>query len=243
MSFFKMFLICSLILGFCKENKQPHQDHLTFLYEKAISVPEPSGLDLTFNKAGFWTVSDETSTVYRLDGDGNVVQRIEVSGFDLEGITVVDETKLVVILERSREVVMIDTNGSEIKRKKLPLEGEENSGIEGISYNSENGHYYLVNEKNPLLFIELDANFDIIKTDTLTFSKDVSGIYYDQDDNKFWILSDEDQQIIQRDFDGNILKIFHLNIIQPEGITVDKRSHRLYIISDAKETLYVFKIE
>ena len=56
-------------------------------------------------------------------------------------------------------------------------------------------------------------------------------------------MSDEDQQIIQRDFDGNILKIFHLNIIQPEGITVDKRSNRLYIISDAKETLYVFKIE
>ena len=243
MSYFKIFLMCLLLLGFCKENKRPHQDHLTFLYEKAISVPEPSGLDLSFNKAGFWTVSDETSTVYRLDGDGNVVQRIKVNGFDLEGVTVVNDTTLVVILERSREVVMLNTDGFEIKRKKLPLEGEENSGIEGISYNSENGNYYLVNEKNPLLFIELDANFEIVKTDTLSFSKDISGICYDQDNDKFWILSDEDQQVIQRDFDGNILKKFHLNIIQPEGITLDKKSHRLYIVSDAKETLYVFKIE
>ena len=240
---FKILLFFSLIIISSTGNTHNYQNHLTFLYEKAISVPEPSGFDLTYDKEGFWTVSDETSIVYRLDGDGNVVQTIKVNGFDLEGISVVSDTTLVTIFERSREIILIDTSGVELKRKKLPLHGEENSGIEGISYNRENGHYYLLNEKNPSLLIELDNDFDIIKVDTLNFSKDVSGIFYDEDAEILWILSDEDQIIVQRDIDGIILEKFDLNIVQPEGIALNKKLNRLYIVSDVKETLYVFKVE
>jgi len=49
----------------CKEKEQPQKKTLTYVGAYAISVPEPSGLVMTQDNKGFWTVSDETSTIYR----------------------------------------------------------------------------------------------------------------------------------------------------------------------------------
>lgn len=226
----------------CKEKEQPPIKPLTYIGAYAISVPEPSGLDLTYEESGFWTVSDETSTIYKLDNEGNVVSTIKVDGFDFEGITVIDETTIAIVLERAREIVILDTSGTVLKRIKLDLEGELNSGIEGITYNPKNGHFFIVNEKKPSLLLELNDKFEILHIDTLKFSKDVSGIYYDKGNNILWILSDESQLIVKTDLNGNPIEKINITIVQPEGITIDKEGKRLYIVSDNKETLYVFEI-
>ena len=235
-------LITTILISFCKENEHPAENPISYIGAYAISVPEPSGLDLTYEENGFWTVSDETSTVYKLDNEGNVVNTIKADGFDFEGITVIDETTIAIVLERSREIVILDTSGTELKRIKLNLEGELNSGIEGITYNPKNGHYFVVNEKKPSLLLELDDKFEILHIDTLKFSKDVSGIYYDEANNVLWILSDENQLIVKTDLNGNLIEKTNITIVQPEGITIDKEGKRLYIVSDNKETLYVFEI-
>ena len=242
----KIFFSIPILLLFtvlsCGQNETQLKTIITNIGTQSISVPEPSGLDITYDRSGFWTVSDENSNIYRLDNEGNVVQTITVDGFDLEGITVIDEQKLAVVLERSRELVILDTEGNELQRKKLPLEGEPNSGLEGISYNSKNGHFYLLNEKKPSLLIELDSQLEIISMDTLNFSKDVSGIFYDDVNESLWIVSDENQLVARVDMNGVPVESINVNIVQPEGITIDQVGKRLYIVSDNRETLHVYRI-
>ncbi|RKY92830.1 MAG: hypothetical protein DRQ13_10070 [Ignavibacteriae bacterium] len=226
----------------CKEKEQPPKKTLTYIGAYAISVPEPSGLVMTQNNKGFWTISDETSTIYRLNNEGIVVQTIKVEGFDFEAITLIDDTTLVILQERTREMVFLDTSGTELKRIKLDLEGELNSGPEGIAFNPKNRHFYVLNEKKPSLFVELDEQLNIIRKDTLKFCKDVSGLYFDEENQILWMLSDESQLIIKTDLNGKLLEKIEITIPQPEGIALSKDGRNLYIVSDNKETLYVFKV-
>ena len=234
-------VISTFVFIHCNQKSQPTKAKLTYIGPYAISVPEPSGLDLTYEEDGFWTVSDETSTIYKLDAEGNVVKTLKVKGIDFEGITVIDDTTLAIVLERAREVVVLSTSGNEINRVKLPFKGEANSGLEGITYNPNNGHFYILNEKKPSLLIELNEKFEVLNVDTLKFSKDVSGIYLDVEKNVLWILSDENQLIIKTDLRGKVIEKVKISIVQPEGITIDKRGKRLYVVSDNTETLYVFE--
>jgi len=244
MKFFLIFPVITIFtLVFCTEKQESHKIPLSYIGEYAISVPEPSGLDLTYEEDGFWTVSDETSTIYKLDGDGNVVRTLKIEGIDFEGVTVIDEARLAIVLEREREVVIVDTSGTVLNRTKLPFKGKRNKGLEGITYNPQNGHFYILNEKDPCLLIELNEELEVLKVDTLRLSKDVSGIYLDVENNFLWILSDEDQLIIKTDLDGKLIEKMNISIIQPEGITIDKEGNRLYIVSDRNETLSVFEFQ
>jgi len=241
--FYLLLTALLLIIISCKEKEQPPKKPLTYIGAYAISVPEPSGLVLTQDNKGFWTVSDETSTIYRLDNEGNVVQTIKVDGFDFEAITLIDDTTLVILQERTREMVFLDTSGTELKRIKLDLEGELNSGPEGIAFNPQNRHFYILNEKKPALFVELDEKLNIIKKDTLKFSKDVSGLCFDEKNQFLWMLSDESQLVIKTDLNGKLLEKINITVPQPEGIALSEDGRNLYIVSDNKETLYVFNVK
>jgi len=241
---FTVFFILTLIIS-CKTDKNDNNvKKLQFSVAEGIPVPEPSGLDLNFDETGFWIVSDENSTVYLIDSWGKEVKRFKVDGDDLEGITVIDTIRLAVVLERSREVVILDTSGTELKRTKIDLTGELNSGLEGITYDPEQKKFYLLNEKDPILLLTLDENLTEINRDTLSFSKDASGIYFNSDDNKLWILSDESQMIYKTNLSGSeVYQKYRINVIQPEGITVKKDGTKLYIISDINGSLYVFNLD
>ena len=121
-------LALSAFLGCVKDKSEKPSDKITFVGKYDIPVLEPSGLTLTSNQNGFWTVSDEDSSLYELDKYGKIIKRIKVDGFDLEGVTVIDEATLAIVLERTREVVILDTTGIEIKRVKINLGGELNLG-------------------------------------------------------------------------------------------------------------------
>ena len=233
-------LILVLVIASCQIKSKKSTEMLKYKMGKTISVPEPSGLDLTYDNKGFWTVSDETSTIYKLDGEGNVVSTIKVNGDDLEGITVVNDSTLAVVLERTRDVVLLNTSGTEIKRKNLGLKGKPNSGLEGITYIPENGHFFVVNEKKPSLLLELNSQLEIIGIDTLKFSRDVSAIFYDKRNKCLWILSDENQLVVKTDMHGKPLEKIDISVVQPEGITIDPDGKKLYIVSDNKNALYVY---
>ncbi len=235
-------LVLTAIAGCIKDKEEKSGEKITLLRRYDIPVPEPSGLTLTNDQNRFWTVSDENSSLYELDKFGKIIKRIKVNGFDLEGVTVIDEATLAIVLERTREVVVLDSSGMELQRVKINLEGELNSGLEGISYNDSTKHFYIVNEKDPALIIELDGELNEVGRDTIKFAADVSGIYYAENDYMLWILSDEDQMVIKTDMELNIITKFKISVIQPEGITVNKKGDRLYIISDLEEKLSVYKI-
>jgi uncharacterized protein YjiK len=236
--------ILILLLSYCgTKNKEENGHTLNFSIAEQIPVNEPSGLDLSADEKSFWTVSDQNSKVYLIDGWGRIIKSFKVRGEDLEGITVIDDSTIAVVLERSREVVILDTAGNEIKRADVDLKGGINNGLEGITYDPSNKKYYIVNEKNPRVLITLDQNLAELKRDTLNFSKDVSGIYFDTHDSTLWILSDESQRIFKTDLSGNPIEEFKIKVTQPEGITFNKSHTKIYLVSDKTENLYVFDLE
>jgi len=237
-----LLLVSAAFTGCIKEKEEEPADKISLLGSYDIPVPEPSGLTLTSDQNGFWTVSDEDSYLYELDKYGKIIKRIKVNGFDLEGVTIIDEATLAIVLERTREVVILDTSGTELHRVKINLEGELNSGLEGITYNDSTKYFYIVNEKDPVLIIELDGDLNEVKRDTIKFVADVSGIFYDGNNNMLWILSDEDKMIVKTDMELNIITKFKISVIQPEGITVNNKGDRMYIVSDREEKLSVYKI-
>jgi len=241
--YLSVFLFMILMAISCNNKEEEKLKTLTFSLAEEIPVPEPSGIDLTYNEEGFWIVSDQNSKVYLIDIWGKEIKSFKVNGEDLEGITVINDSTLAVVLERTREVVILDTSGKELKRASLDLEGELNSGLEGITYDQKEKKFYLLNEKKPRLLITLDENLIELKRDTIDFSKDVSGIFFDDNDNTLWILSDESQRIYKTDLSGNPIEEFKIKITQPEGITFNKTRTKLYIVSDKTENLYVFDLE
>ena len=212
-----------------------------FVTNYKVNVREPSDLALSFDGNSLWTVSDSNSTVYKISFDGKIKTSFKVDGYDLEGITQINDSTLAVILERDRTVVIVDTNGIEHNRIKINKNGELNLGFEGITYNPNNKHLYIVNEKEPGQLIELDDNYKIVKETDLTFAKDYSGINYNKADNGFWIISDESSLLAQCDINGNVINRFSYKLRQIEGVAVDQKNRIIYLVSDLDEELYVFK--
>ena len=135
-------------------------------------------------------------------------------------------------MERTREVVVVDTSGKEINRKKFNIKGRLNEGLEGICYDSITKNFYFVNEKKPGLLIKTDSSFTEIFRREIKFAKDYSDIFFANEDSALWILSDESNKIIQTDINGNKIKEYGINVDQPEGLVVDYISKRVYIVSD-----------
>jgi len=48
--------------------------------------------------------------------------------------------------------------------------------------------------------------------------------------------------VVKTDMELNITTKFNLSILQPEGITINNKGDRMYIISDREERLSVYKI-
>lgn len=236
-------ILAILTLYKCNTNgkETPILENLLLQKMSPLKVPEPSGLAFSYESNSFWSVSDSNSTVYKLDLKGNIIKSFHINGEDLEGITVIDSDKLAVILERTREVVIVDTSGKEIKRKKFDLPGKLNDGLEGICYDSKNKNFYLVNEKHPGLLIKTDDDLNEIFRRKINFASDFSDIFLSIIDNKLWILSDESKMIIQTDLNGNPIKIYKINADQPEGLVVDYLNKKVYVVSDKKEELYEYK--
>ncbi|MBK7104609.1 MAG: SdiA-regulated domain-containing protein [Ignavibacteriae bacterium] len=245
----KLFKIFSIILlitisNFCNSNNNVNgiSGNIKPVSQIKINVPEPSGLYFDEITNSLWTVSDESSKIYQINFDGEVLNSFSLNGFDLEGITFLNDTTIVTILERTREVVFLHINGKEIKRFSLNIYGKPNSGFEGIEYNSINNHLYIVNEKSPCLLIETDLDGNIISQNKIDFAKDLSGLCYDKTKNELWIISDESKAVFKCSTEGKLIQKYDVGIKQIEGIAINFSQNKLYIISDPEETLYIFNL-
>ncbi|MBD3170297.1 MAG: hypothetical protein GF307_12500, partial [candidate division Zixibacteria bacterium] len=171
--------------------------------EFILAVPEPSGLALDIEDGYLWTVSDETNRVYRLTTTGQITDSLSYRGADLEGVTVsTRDSTIWIVEERSREIVHLDRSGNELGRISLDTESNGNNGLEGISFDPGTGRFFIVNEKEPRLLIELDEQLSVIGQYALNFSADVSGLCYDVSNNCLWIVSDQSRLLAKCRRDG-----------------------------------------
>ncbi len=238
-------LILTVSLISCKKEETPENQNLPaeFITIYKTKVPEPSDLALSYDKKALWTVSDETNKAYLISFEGEILKTIQLEGKDPEGITVIDDTTLAVVFERERIFTKVTTSGKELFSKKFEeLKGELNAGLEGVTYNPSNNHFFMVNEKFPRLLIELDQDLNIIKQTELTYAEDYSGVFYDETKEQLWIISDENNMIAQTDFSGAVKESFRVKVPQMEGIAIDHQIKRIYAISDITGELFVYKI-
>lgn len=220
------------------EEKKQYQIEL--IYSVEITVPEPSGLTLSKDKKHLYTVSDQTGEIFKLNLNGDVLQTIKLSeSLDLEGICQDNKTNdLWIVEEQSRELLKVDLSGNILKRK-IILDGNDNSGLEGICY-SPNGNLILIKEKDPAYFIELDSLLNTIVKEELVNEPDYSGIIYDSEIKQYFILSQKSKKILFYTKDSGFIGEINLPMEQAEGIAYNSETNILYIVDDNESKLYKF---
>jgi len=243
--FLLLLILISAVIICNYNNIMNETDEITLTALKTIelSVPEPSGLYYDQLNNSLWTVSDENSTIYNIDLTGKVLKQFAVNGLDLEGITKLNDSTLVTILERDRIVVYLDTNGIELKRIKIDITGDPNKGLEGITINPVNSHIFILNEKEPGMLLELNAKGKIIAKAKLDFTTDYSGLDFMESDNELWMISDEGEAILRLSEDGTLIKKYKVNIEQIEGLAIDEANSLIYRVSDPLEKLFVYNMK
>ena len=159
----------------------PMNFNLTYLDRKNITdedegLEEPSGLAIEPGDDGFWTVSDDTKKIFKLDSEGDVDkdESFEIPVKGLEGITL-DSTGefLLTVKEESNEIIKIEIAAREVVAAR-PLSGMEgfdtiapffdgegeNKGLEGITWNADTGTLFVLKEGKPGLLIEVSPDLD-----------------------------------------------------------------------------------
>ncbi len=206
-----------------------------------LRFPEPSGLSFTFTKDGFWSVSDQNQTVYKLNFKGEILDSLVLKDKDLEGITAVDENTLAVVFEIERKVALIDLAGNELREVKLETNDIFNSGLEGITYVPSDSVFFVLNEKEPGLLIKLDKELNLLETKELNFAMDYSAVFYSEIDSSLWILSDESLKVFKCDMEGNVKSAYRVEVPQPEGFVMDADKNIFYVVSDSAEKIYIYE--
>ncbi len=237
--FLSLIYACSL-----KEatDQPPSNSEIQLIQSFPLKVPEPSGLTINSDQKSLWMVSDRTGKIYLTNLQGQILKTLSFIGNDLEGITQDSrDHTLWVAEEQKRELVHLDTLGNELDRHKIAVENRSpNSGLEGLTIDAAHGQMYVVNEKNPRLFLILNPDFSIQHSIAIDFTDDCSGLFYASSTGWIWMVSDASQSLVCMDSLARPLHQYYLGIQKAEGIAVDAVKHMAYIVSDSESKLYWF---
>ena len=213
---------------------------LELISSEKINVSEASGLAINASGSTLYTVSDNTSNIYELALNGTILKEYIYDGNDVEGISAISNNKVLLVEERTKEVVEYDLSSKISKKNKIIYSNNDsNSGLEGIAINLIDNTIFIINEKNPGVLMRLRSDFSIIESYELDFASDYSGIFHDRELNILWILSDESKTINKCSLQGVLIKSYKIDVIKAEGIAVTNNT--IYIVSDSNSTLYEFK--
>lgn len=241
--FFVPVLALMLLSNSCKKDKKETIEMLNPYAVYIVNIPETSDLSFGSSTDILYTVSDRTAKVYKISTKGKVLSELQYTGSDLEGVCNFENQYIYVAEERLRKIIKLDLQGNKISEKAISVEiNDENQGLEGISYDTFNKHFYILNEKNPGLLIETDENLNVQKNHFLTFSSDYSGICVDNVNQQLWIVCDESASVNQCTMDGTLIKSYRIQVSNPEGIAFNPETNELFVISDSEARLYHFKL-
>ena len=219
--------------------------HLELLKSVDLDISEPSGMCFGPDEATLLIVSDNTNKVYETTLEGEIIRELDYTGNDLEGVAYNPDDNIVAVAEeRKREVVFLDyQNGQEINRYQIDVDMQnENSGLEGISYSTNNKAYYIVNEQLPGQLIIWNPQFDIIDKIDLNFASDYSGVFVNPAMAEIWFISDQSQGMYETDYNTLVKKEFQLSRTKFEGITIDLQNKWVYLVNDATFEMNIYKI-
>ncbi len=188
------------------------------VHDADAGLREPSGLALDQQTTEFWTISDDSDHVFRIDEEGVVTARLpRVRGLkDAEAIAVARSGGLVVLSEDNASILLIrpETDDGPEERKLLEMKGAEllldaldgnpdRLSPEGLAIDPSRGVALIANERDPRLLIELSSALDEIVavtelTERMGFVADgvddrrldISGLATDPLRSGIWLTSD-----------------------------------------------------
>jgi uncharacterized protein YjiK len=209
--------------------------------EFSLDISEPSGLSL-YEDGNLICVSDQTGMAYVITPNGVSLENFSLTGQDLEGIhfNPVDQ-RTYHVNEATGELYMSDADFNLISTWSI-IAPDTNQGLEGCCLDSASGIVYLVKERSPRLLILFDIESQIGESYPLDFAQDYSGIAYNSNSDRLYIISDASRSLSICSTIGEELQRFDLCIEKAEGIAIDTESERIYIVSDKTEKLYVFEL-
>lgn len=249
---FLLFALFLLNIGCSTEAEKPARVwEITLLSVHDLNISQPSGLAMDASGDFLWTVSDQKDgRIYKISFEGHILGRLPYEGDDMEGITMNPRDMTIwVAEERLRQIVQLDTMGNVLEIVDVPVDSTNlNDGLEGIAINPENEHIYILNEKNPRAFIELNRDMEVVRYEFLNFEmpffvQDLSGLFFDHRRGHFWMISDESAKIIITDKNLHPFQYIELPGNKFEGIAIDLEEDIIYLVNDAEDKLYVFQLE
>lgn len=242
--YYLIYLLIIFISISCKNKSSVNEDKeiiIKNVYD--LDVKEPSGLAFLPAENNLLTVSDQTGKIYKITNKGEIIEILDYYGNDLEGITF-DNYYIFVIEEKNRKIVKTEMNGNFIEEYNFPeYNSNSNSGPEGITYNFNSGHFYILNEKSPGMLVDWFPQSGVSAEYDLSFADDYSGICYDKNENALWIISDNSKTLSKCNLTGKVIKTYKINIEKAEGIAINSEKNEIYIVSDSEEKLYVLEIK
>lgn len=204
-----------------------------------LEVREPS--DLVYSPASNTLfVASDNGFAAEVDLEGKLIRISDQIGYDVEGITLVDD-QLFIVDEFTRVIAIYDLEFKRIRNVRVNYGGGRNKAFESITWIPEQEVFIVMTEKDPIWVFVLDRELRLLDEFELPFSpRDVSALTWHDDD--LWILSDEDRAIYRVAYPSfEIKRAYRLAIINPEGIAFDGQGN-LLICSDDMERLYRFNL-
>jgi uncharacterized protein YjiK len=214
---------------------------LTLLETHPLAIPQPSDVTIDDSGTRLWMVGNHPEMVYQLDLQGHLVKTLSYVGQDLEGVAFDRrDSTLWVAEENLHRVVHLDLDGNVLLIHDLGFTTEHNSGLEGICLN-DSSRMFVLNEKNPGIFVGLDTGLNVASMDTITFARDFSGMTWNPQKKCFWIVSDQSDRLFLWNPTNTTIAQYELPFPKPEGVAFDPVSNRVYVVSDSTNMMYVFQ--
>lgn len=207
-----------------------------------LTIKEPSGLSYSADRQSLLVVSDR-GTIFNIEFDGSVRKQYPLVFDDLEGIFVdASDNSIYVVEEQKGQIVAISPEGTILSTTDI-LDSNDNSGLEGITYDASRDIFYLLKEKNNGLLIKYSFKDKTIQKIDLDFASDYSGIFYNDVTDNLWILSQESQTLNKCDINGKLKTSFFYPITGMEGIVVNDAETEALVVSDPQNSLIRLQIE
>jgi uncharacterized protein YjiK len=236
------------------------------VYDKRSGLREPSGLSFDRDTGEFWTVSDDTQHIFRIDRTGKVTARLpKLRGLeDAEGIATTRTGDIVVLSEDGRSLLamnatpgagvqthhFLDMSGADVLLAALDGQPERLSP-EGLAIDRTTGAVLVANERDPRLLIELSPSLDAILTVTdlsaeIGFvatsaddhSLDISGLEIDSTRKGLWLSSDTGKAVFFWDRTDKPAQRFDLLWLKEDDIRTVKNAEGVSL-SAKDQTLFV----
>lgn len=232
-----------------------------FAKEKVIAkVPEASGIVYSEKSNTLFVVNDE-GKIYELSTKGQILKKLNLGKYDLEGITI-DEDKglLILAIEGDEKILVLNQDNFKIlneikikrKYKKINvLKKDSKNGIEGIVLfkdklyiSNQSKNKYPKADSSVIVIVDYDLNKKKLKIKNIIDHgiTDVSGLTFYKD--TLFMISDKNNLLLSYDIKNNkIIKKYKLSKkYAQEGLTFDKKGN-LYIADDNGQILKIKKFD